>query len=184
MTNNGPMVRQTPILDQILEHLRKVRRTTSGWSACCPAHDDRHPSLSIRNGHRRILLHCFAGCPSEAICRALGFRFADLFLSKTGTYRHVRERTPTQDNELPPIERWDWRDSARQLQELADSYWLRSERVQMAARGLSIATWTDNEITVAIKATARAREDRRIGEALANLVYQLRAYGLAEDATH
>lgn len=30
--------------------------------ACCPAHDDRKPSLSISPGRTTVLLHCFAGC--------------------------------------------------------------------------------------------------------------------------
>jgi putative DNA primase/helicase len=43
-----------------------------GWVACCPAHEDRHPSLSIRagdNGHAR--LKCFAGCEYPNIIRVL-----------------------------------------------------------------------------------------------------------------
>ena len=30
--------------------------------ACCPVHDDRKPSLSIRDGERRLIVNCFAGC--------------------------------------------------------------------------------------------------------------------------
>ncbi|TPE53224.1 DUF7146 domain-containing protein [Amaricoccus solimangrovi] len=44
----------------------------SGGSACCPAHEDKHPSLSIGIGaDGRLLLHCFAGCSFEAIVAAL-----------------------------------------------------------------------------------------------------------------
>jgi hypothetical protein len=39
---------------------------------CCPAHDDRSPSLSVRIGRTRLLLHCFAGCKAADILRALG----------------------------------------------------------------------------------------------------------------
>jgi hypothetical protein len=38
----------------------------------CPAHDDRTPSLSVRVGAKRLLLHCFAGCRVTDILRALG----------------------------------------------------------------------------------------------------------------
>lgn len=37
----------------------------------CPAHDDRTPSLSIRQGRRSILVHCFAGCDGADVMRAV-----------------------------------------------------------------------------------------------------------------
>jgi hypothetical protein len=69
-----------PAVQRVLDRLREVRRTRSGWMALCPAHDDTRPSLSI--GERddgRCLLHCFAGCPTEKILAVLGLGFADLF---------------------------------------------------------------------------------------------------------
>jgi hypothetical protein len=30
--------------------------------ACCPAHDDRTPSLSICDGDHLVIVNCFAGC--------------------------------------------------------------------------------------------------------------------------
>lgn len=53
-----------------------VERLGGRWSAkgglcLCPAHDDRNPSLSVRPGRTRLLFHCFAGCPSAEILRAL-----------------------------------------------------------------------------------------------------------------
>lgn len=45
------------------------------WNAMCPAHDDTSPSLTIRPGGEgdsvAVLVHCFAGCKSEDIARAL-----------------------------------------------------------------------------------------------------------------
>lgn len=43
----------------------------NGGLCRCPAHDDRTPSLSIRPGRTRLLLHCFAGCDASAILSAL-----------------------------------------------------------------------------------------------------------------
>lgn len=43
----------------------------NGGMCRCPAHDDRTPSLSVRPGRTRLLLHCFAGCDASAILRAL-----------------------------------------------------------------------------------------------------------------
>jgi putative DNA primase/helicase len=49
----------------------------SGGMCCCPAHDDTNPSLSVRLGDRSLLFHCFAGCDTISVLRAL--RFAGLF---------------------------------------------------------------------------------------------------------
>jgi len=47
-------------------------RWNPGGGMCrCPAHDDRTPSLSVRTGRTRLLLHCFAGCKASAILAAL-----------------------------------------------------------------------------------------------------------------
>ena len=52
----------------------------SGWMACCPAHDDRNPSLSVSAGNDgRVLRNCFAGCPTESVLAALGLTAGDLF---------------------------------------------------------------------------------------------------------
>ena len=39
--------------------------------ACCPAHDDRTPSLKITDGDYAPLLKCFAGCDSSDVAAAL-----------------------------------------------------------------------------------------------------------------
>ena len=46
---------------------------------CCPAHEDRSPSLSVAAAPDRILLHCFAGCGPEAVCNAMSLKLSDLF---------------------------------------------------------------------------------------------------------
>ena len=65
---------------QLLGQLKKVRETSTGWTACCPAHNDRNPSLSISTGKGgRILVNCHAGCTPKAIVEAVGLTEADLF---------------------------------------------------------------------------------------------------------
>lgn len=49
------------------------------WMACCPAHDDRRPSLSIAQGDVGALIHCFAGCATSDVLGALGLLDSDLF---------------------------------------------------------------------------------------------------------
>lgn len=66
--------------DEFLGLLQNVRRTSRGWSSRCPAHNDKSPSLSIREGDdRKILLRCFAGCSIDEICSALHIQKRDLF---------------------------------------------------------------------------------------------------------
>ena len=67
-------------MELVLGRLERVKRSGAGWTASCPAHDDRTPSLSITEGNDgRVLLHCFAGCPSADIVHALGLTMAELF---------------------------------------------------------------------------------------------------------
>lgn len=68
------------MIDNLISRLRKVRRTGNGqFIACCPAHDDRSPSLSIRDvGDGRILLNCLAGCATEDVLGAVGLDFSDI----------------------------------------------------------------------------------------------------------
>lgn len=67
---------------------RKICETRGGkWSgtkgmACCPAHDDRMPSLGVSLGRKAILFHCFAGCDQQSVLAALareGFEAPVLF---------------------------------------------------------------------------------------------------------
>jgi hypothetical protein len=68
-------------VDMILHRLDKLTATGKGrWMACCPAHQDRSPSLSVREAEDgRVLMHCFAGCDVHDICAAIGLEVADLF---------------------------------------------------------------------------------------------------------
>jgi hypothetical protein len=61
--------------------LVQARSTGTGrWTARCPVHNDRSPSLSIREGDDgRVLLLCRAGCSLDAILAALKLGKRDLF---------------------------------------------------------------------------------------------------------
>ena len=61
-----------------LEHQGRVlvERLGGRWTGraglcCCPAHDDRTPSLSVRIGETSLLFHCFAGCASADVVKAV-----------------------------------------------------------------------------------------------------------------
>lgn len=83
----------SPALEQVLSQLKGVRTSMRGWRACCPAHADRKPSLSIGLGeHGQVLLKCFAGCSLERIVEAMGLTMTDLF----------PEATPAPDGQAAP----------------------------------------------------------------------------------
>ncbi len=64
----------------LLDRLSGVRPTGPGrWIARCPAHEDRSPSLSIRDIDDRVLVHCFAGCGVGDVLSAVGLTLADLY---------------------------------------------------------------------------------------------------------
>ena len=71
----------TAPIDLILPLLTKARQRQAGqWSACCPGHDDKRPSLSVRETPEgAVLVHCFSGCSADAVVAALGLSLADLF---------------------------------------------------------------------------------------------------------
>ena len=79
----------------ILSSLKKVRKMGADrWMACCPAHADKSPSLSIREtSDGRVLLHCWTGCGANEILDALGLTFDDLFPERL-TDHAPRERQP------------------------------------------------------------------------------------------
>ena len=73
------------IVGRVLDRLEHVAdgKGDHQWEARCPAHDDRHSSLSVSVGEDgRVLLHCHAGCEPDAICAAMGMQPAALFPPK------------------------------------------------------------------------------------------------------
>ena len=72
-------------IQKLLTRLDKVKQKPSSkhaesYQACCPAHDDKNPSLGIALAHDgRILLHCWAGCGAAEILSAIGLEMIDLF---------------------------------------------------------------------------------------------------------
>lgn len=112
-------------LDSTLVRLKGVKRTSTGWTAQCPAHDDRAPSLSVREGDDgRVLLKCHAGCSAEQVVQSMGMHMSDLFVpSKQSIDRQRRPPSraafPSEEAALahlarkfgPPTSRWAYLDA-------------------------------------------------------------------------
>ena len=64
--------------EEVAERLNG-RPSGDGWSARCPAHEDRSPSLSIAAGDKGgTVVHCHAGCEPSAVVAAVGLELRDL----------------------------------------------------------------------------------------------------------
>ena len=58
---------------EIAKVLKKPKKNVDGsWIACCPAHNDKTPSLSISDADNdKILWKCHAGCTQDEVQAAL-----------------------------------------------------------------------------------------------------------------
>lgn len=84
-------------LSLVLSLLTCVHATGAQYRARCPGHLSRSLSLSVRRSGRdgRVLIHCFAGCDTEKVLRAVGLTFRDLY-PKNAYYlkSHFERRSP------------------------------------------------------------------------------------------
>jgi len=83
----------TTALDRIIGALTDAghdpRQSGGSWSAQCPAHEDRKPSLSVRGIEGQVLVHCHAGCETVDLLAALNMSMRDLYDEPSGsTYRY------------------------------------------------------------------------------------------------
>jgi hypothetical protein len=78
----------------LLDRLDGVRVTGPGrWLAKCPAHEDRSPSLSIRElEDGTLLVKCFAGCGAADVVATVGLELRDLFPERPTEHRRKPSR--------------------------------------------------------------------------------------------
>jgi len=69
------------MIERLLSRLDGVKQVAPDkWRAKCPGHDDGYPSLDIKEaGDGVVLLICRAGCETESLLNAVGFKFSDLY---------------------------------------------------------------------------------------------------------
>jgi hypothetical protein len=70
--------------DDVLSRLEVVKSADGEYQIRCPAHEDRSPSMvaTVNDDGSKLLLHCRAGCTTEAICEAAGIEVKELFASE------------------------------------------------------------------------------------------------------
>ena len=78
----------TPV-EQLLSRLDKVKGKRGAWTASCPSHKDKSPSLAIRETpDGTVLLKCFAGCTASEVVNSVGMDLVDLFPPRDEEHHH------------------------------------------------------------------------------------------------
>lgn len=110
-------------IDAFLSRLEKVRGRNGKWKACCPAHEDREPSLSIaQHPDGRVLLHCFAGCSTVDVLAAVGMSMKDLMPEKIADYlpgAYAKREKSTQE-EHDEILLWQVREAMKRRERISE----------------------------------------------------------------
>ena len=76
-------------LELLLSQLEKVKKNgPNSWLACCPAHQDKDPSLAIGLADSgKVLLKCFCGCTTKEIMDSVGLPLSVLFHPDSRKYQ-------------------------------------------------------------------------------------------------
>ena len=81
--------------ERFVQRLSKVKGRNGTWTACCPAHEDKSPSLSVREADDgRVLVHCFGGCDVHTVLGAVGMDMTDLFPERDERLNHNQVTKP------------------------------------------------------------------------------------------
>lgn len=80
----------------LLSRLDRVKQTGRGrWVARCPAHDDKNPSLAIREtDDGKVLVHCFAECSIYDVLFSVDMKVQDLFPDAMPRHALKAQRMP------------------------------------------------------------------------------------------
>lgn len=91
----------------VARELKGARRLESGgYVACCPAHDDARPSLSVSDVDGKVLVNCHAGCGQQSVLDALEARGLPIT-----TPRNANEPPETHATFGRPAALWDYHDA-------------------------------------------------------------------------
>lgn len=89
-------------MELVLSKLEKVTKSGTEFKACCPAHDDSSPSLTIREVDGQILLKCHSNCKNLDIVHSMGLEWKDLFIEANYELYHEVYKDLLNASELSP----------------------------------------------------------------------------------
>lgn len=129
---------------KLLDRLQGVRQSGPGrWLAKCPAHEDRSPSLSVRElDDGTALIKCFGGCGAADVLAAVGLELKDLFPRRgRAGHREIDAATwaiyrdePRRAGHRPQPTRATAPTEHRTLSEYGRELWCESQSLAGAAR--------------------------------------------------
>ena len=94
-------------MEQILQRLEKVRRQGDKYMACCPVHDDKSPSMTVKDVGDKVLMYCFGcGAKGPEIITALGLPMSLIFKENSPDYdkkKWLLDKTRSEDEMLIAI---------------------------------------------------------------------------------
>ena len=169
----------------VLSKLKSYKRSGSGFTARCPAHNDKRNSFSVRRRpDGSAAIKCFTGCSFDALLAALGIEARDLYphngnghspgdwdITRTYDYRsesgdlisqHVRHRNKVFQWRAPVGQGvWRWALSAGWYEQWEDGDWRRIKDADEAtARPHDRARWFEAITERALYHEERIRELR------------------------
>ncbi len=136
-------------VDALLDRLDRVKQTGKGcWIARCPNHEDKTPSLSIKElNDGRILIHDFGGCGTVNVLESIGMSLGDLFPTSLKDY-------------MPNIkDRKHWHAAHQALVSIADDALLIVIGAENIANGVVL---TNIDRNCLIEAATRIRKARKV----------------------
>lgn len=136
---------------ELLLRLDGVRsRGTRKWSARCPSHQDKNPSLSISEGERGLLVKCWGGCTLDETTAALGIEIKHLFFDAPTIHGRRSPPKPVKIDLVALAFRFELGALDRRL---------RAERVKEAIGSLPVSELSDGDRARIAAAMARAKAD-------------------------
>lgn len=174
MRYGGKIVISTPDLEDVL---LSRHGTWKGRELVflCPNHDDHHPSA--RWSPEKKCWYCFVcgiGGGMKDLMIQLGLTNANDSTIRNEPFLPVRK-------DLPRIPLLDWRKYSHKLMLYCEDLFIHADPILTRAKGLDISNWTPEESDLAMDAVCDAMADMGESEKVADLVVNLRAYGLEEE---
>lgn len=162
--------------DALLNRLENVRARGNGnHTACCPAHSDKSPSLSIREAGEKLLVKCWAGCTASEIVSAIGLSLKDLFIANS---------VPPGPRSSPSPKKIDLDETAFRFEMAALDRRLRAERVLAAVAPIGNEGMKDEDRDRLMKVVARAYHNQDRAAFLESMADDLRAKAFEQRSVH
>ena len=159
------------MIADLLSRLDQVTQRGHRFSAKCPAHDDRSPSLSIAEGEKGVLVHCFGGCSVDEICRSLGLELKDLFYDAG---------LPDGQRPIPKPPRLNRVALAFRFEMAAFDHLIRAQHILDAATIIDVSILNEPELDLALRHVGHAYSDRERAELFEAVADSLREKAFVE----